>query len=171
MPSSFGNHPFGNLQINFERCKFNSRVILLELCRHLLTTPQRSERERERERERETEREKKTKCLKRCALRSGQHTTPLLLKVKHSSKLEVIIIALIFIEILLDVLHSFPWYSSTICSFLSLVAPTRLLRTEIAAIFAICDCDAHRGPQKSLAISKTRKSSAALRFKGAMERR
>ena len=28
-------------------------------------------------------------------------------------------------------------------------------RTEIAAIFAICDCDAHRAPQKSLAISET----------------
>ena len=28
-------------------------------------------------------------------------------------------------------------------------------RTEIAAIFAICDCDAHRGPQKWLAISET----------------
>ena len=26
---------------------------------------------------------------------------------------------------------------------------------KIAAIFAICDCDAHRGPQKSLAISLT----------------
>ena len=28
-------------------------------------------------------------------------------------------------------------------------------RTEIAAIFAICDCDAHRRPQKLLAISET----------------
>ena len=25
-------------------------------------------------------------------------------------------------------------------------------RTEIAAIFAICDCDAHRGPKKSLRV-------------------
>ena len=31
-----------------------------------------------------------------------------------------------------------------------------------------CDCDAHRGPQKSLAISETRLSNVALRFKGAM---
>ena len=44
-------------------------------------------------------------------------------------------------------------------------------RTEIAAIFAICDCNAYRGPQKSLAISETRQSNAALRFKGAMESR
>ena len=45
-------------------------------------------------------------------------------------------------------------------------------RTEIAAIFAICYCDAaHGGPQKSLAISKTRQSNVALRFKGAMESR
>ena len=29
------------------------------------------------------------------------------------------------------------------------------LAHEIAVIFAICDCDAHRGPQKSLAISET----------------
>ena len=43
-------------------------------------------------------------------------------------------------------------------------------RSEIAAIFAICDCDAHRGPRKS-AISETRESNAALRFKGAMESR
>ena len=40
---------------------------------------------------------------------------------------------------------------------------------EIAAIFAICDCDAHRGPQKSLAISETRENNVALPFKGAME--
>ena len=43
--------------------------------------------------------------------------------------------------------------------------------TEIALIFAICDCDAHRGPQKSLAISETKESDAALRFQGAMESR
>ena len=29
------------------------------------------------------------------------------------------------------------------------------LCTELAANFAICDCDAHRGPQKLLAISDT----------------
>ena len=34
-----------------------------------------------------------------------------------------------------------------------------------------CDCDAHCGPKKSLAISETRQSHAALRFKGAMESR
>ena len=43
--------------------------------------------------------------------------------------------------------------------------------SEIAAIFAICDCHARRGPQKSLAISGTRQSNAALRLKGAMESR
>ena len=37
--------------------------------------------------------------------------------------------------------------------------------------FVICDCDAHRGPQKSLASSGTRRSNDALRFKGAMESR
>ena len=37
--------------------------------------------------------------------------------------------------------------------------------------FAICDCDAHRGPQKSLAISETRQNNVALPFKGAMESR
>ena len=35
---------------------------------------------------------------------------------------------------------------------------------------AIWDCDAHCGPQKSLAISETKQSNAALRFQGAMER-
>ena len=38
-------------------------------------------------------------------------------------------------------------------------------------VLAICDCDAHRGPQKSRAISETRHSNVALRFKGAMESR
>ena len=43
--------------------------------------------------------------------------------------------------------------------------------SEIAAIFAICDCDAHRRPQKSLAISgvcdghRNRKSQKSLRFR------
>ena len=46
------------------------------------------------------------------------------------------------------------------------------LCTEIAAIFATCDCDAtHRRHQKSLAISQSRQSNAALRFKDAMESR
>ena len=43
---------------------------------------------------------------------------------------------------------------------------SRAERTEIAAIFAICDCDAHRGPLKSLAISETRRNSTALRLRG-----
>ena len=37
--------------------------------------------------------------------------------------------------------------------------------------FLICNCDAHCGPQKSLAISKRSPSNAALRFKGAIENR
>ena len=46
------------------------------------------------------------------------------------------------------------------------------LRTEIAAIFATCDCDAHRGPQKSQRFPRqARESNAALRFKGAIESR
>ena len=41
------------------------------------------------------------------------------------------------------------------------------LHTKIAAIFVICDCVT----QKSLAISETRKGSAALGFKVATENR
>ena len=45
-------------------------------------------------------------------------------------------------------------------------------RTEIAAIFAIRDGDAHRGPQKSLAISETLhcvwKVASDLRFRVAI---
>ena len=43
------------------------------------------------------------------------------------------------------------------------------LRTEIATIFAICDYDAHRRPQKSQRFPREEK--AMLRFKGAMESR
>ena len=32
------------------------------------------------------------------------------------------------------------------------------MRTEIAAIFAICDCDAHRGPQKSQRFPRQEKA-------------
>ena len=44
-------------------------------------------------------------------------------------------------------------------------------RTEIAAIFAICDCDAGTQTPEIAAISETRESNAALRFKGTMESR
>ena len=44
-------------------------------------------------------------------------------------------------------------------------------RTEIAAIFAICDCDAHRGPQKSLAISETLHCDLRMRWKVASDLR
>ena len=36
---------------------------------------------------------------------------------------------------------------------------------KIAAIFAICDCDTHRGHQKLLAISETRQSNVASRLR------
>ena len=42
---------------------------------------------------------------------------------------------------------------------------------EIAAIFAICDCDAHRGPQKSLAISETLHCDVRVRWKVASDLR
>ena len=35
----------------------------------------------------------------------------------------------------------------------------------IAAIFSICDCDAQRGPQKSLAISETLHCDLGVRWK------
>ena len=41
----------------------------------------------------------------------------------------------------------------------------------MAAIFAICDCDAHRGPQKSLAISRTLHCDLRVRWKVASDLR
>ena len=42
---------------------------------------------------------------------------------------------------------------------------TRIFLTEIAAIFEICDCNAHRGPQESLAISETLHCDLRVRWK------
>ena len=56
-----------------------------------------------------------------------------------------------------------PEHSATNCSC--------RLWTSRSGFAAICDCDAHRGPQKSLAISETRQSNAALHFNCARETR
>ena len=59
----------------------------------------------------------------------------------------------------------------------SATAPKRFCQTpELSApksqrIVAFSDCDAHRGPRTSLAISQARQSNVTLRFKGAMESR
>ena len=64
--------------------------------------------------------------------------------------------------------------------FISLFRGRETLRTEIAAIFAICDCDARRGPQKSqrfprqekamlhCAVRMRRKVASDLRFQAAI---
>ena len=44
-------------------------------------------------------------------------------------------------------------------------------KSSNAAIFAICDCDAHRGPQKSLAISETLHCDLRVRWKVASDLR
>ena len=44
-------------------------------------------------------------------------------------------------------------------------------RTEIAATFAICDCDAHRGPRTSLAILEILHCVLSVRWKVASDLR
>ena len=67
--------------------------------------------------------------------------------------------------------------SGLMCSNMRLISsdprnPSVMLCLSLVdTIFAICDCDAHRRPQQSLAISETRHHNATLRFKVAMENR
>ena len=49
--------------------------------------------------------------------------------------------------------------------------PSKLSAPKSQRLLRFYDCDAHRGPQKSLTISETRPSNDALQFKGAMESR
>ena len=63
---------------------------------------------------------------------------------------------------------NFVWYAVLLPRLSSLLCLAHRNRSDF---FAICDCDAHRGPQKSRAISERRESNAALRFKVAMESR
>ena len=60
---------------------------------------------------------------------------------------------------------------TTVSANFSFFVVVKDLVTEIAAIFAICDCDAHRRPWKRASDSERRQSSAILRFKVPMKNR
>ena len=83
-------------------------------------------------------------------------------------------------------LRPLPWYEDVSDVWINLISCNEALlgyvhrekktmsatwRTEIAAMFAIRDCDARRRPQKSITISKTRQNNAALPFEATMEMR